>query len=541
MNMKFHSFSTDSIYFKSINTIMLLLPALFFGLMMSSCKDNTEAEVKTEKPNIIYILADDLGYGELGTYGQEKIETPHIDALAKNGMLFTQHYTGAPVCAPARYMLMTGKHSGHAYIRGNDEWNERGNVWNYKAVVLDSTLEGQRPIPSSTVLFPKLLKENGYTTGMVGKWGLGAPHTDAIPTKMGFDFFYGYNCQRQAHTYYPVHLYKNENRVHLNNDTIPPSKKLAEGADPNDPSNYKDYNLNDYTPDLMFDEMLGFISENKENPFFFYWATPIPHNPIQAPQKWVDYYKEKFGKEEPYLGEIGYYPHQNPRAGYAAMISYLDENVGKLVEHLKKNGLYENTIIMFTSDNGVTYSGGTDGEFFDSSGIFGEEYGRGKGFVYEGGIRVPMIASWPNHIKPGSTTNHISAQYDLMATLLDLNNIENPDKTDGISFLPTLLGQENQSEHDFLFWEYPEYGGQVAIRIGDWKVIRQNLKNPKKEPTLELYDLSIDPEELNNIAHQHPEIIEKAANIFKDEHVDAEIERFRIPLIEDGLLSDVQD
>lgn len=541
MNMKFHSFSTDSIYFKPINTIIFLLPTVFFGLVMSSCKDNTEAEVKTEKPNIIYILADDLGYGELGAYGQEKIETPHIDALAQNGMLFTQHYTGAPVCAPARYMLLTGKHSGHAYIRGNDEWNERGNVWNYKAVVLDSTLEGQRPIPSSTVLFPQLLKENGYTTGMVGKWGLGAPHTDAIPTKMGFDFFYGYNCQRQAHTYYPVHLYRNENRVHLNNDTIPTSKKLSEGADPNNPASYKDYNLNDYTPDLMFDEMLGFISENKENPFFFYWATPIPHNPIQAPQKWVDYYKEKFGEEEPYLGEIGYYPHQNPRAGYAAMISYLDENVGKLVEHLKENGLYENTIIMFTSDNGVTYSGGTDGEFFDSSGIFGEEYGRAKGFVYEGGIRVPMIASWPNHIKPGSKTNHVSAQYDLMATLLDLNSIENPEQTDGISFLPTLLGQESQSEHDFLFWEYPEYGGQIAIRMGDWKVIRQNLKNPKKEPTLELYNLSIDPEELNNIAHQHPEIIEKAVNIFREEHVDAEIERFRIPLIEDGLLSDVED
>ncbi|SNZ00454.1 arylsulfatase [Flagellimonas pacifica] len=523
----------------SKSTLIILLSFLVF-----SCKTKPEAEkenVTVQSPNIIYILADDLGYGELGIYGQEKIETPNIDALAQNGMLFTQHYTGAPVCAPARYMLMTGKHAGHAYIRGNDEWRERGDVWDYKAAILDSTLEGQRPIPSSTVLFPQLLKNQGYATGMVGKWGLGAPHTDAIPTKMGFDFFYGYNCQRQAHTYYPVHLYKNENRVHLNNDTIPPSKKFPKGADPNDPESYREYNLNDYTPDLMFDEMLGFISENKENPFFFYWASPIPHNPIQAPQKWVDYYKGKFGEEEPYLGGAGYYPHQNPKAGYAAMISYLDENVGKLVDYLKKNGLYENTIIMFTSDNGVTFSGGTDGEFFNSSGVFGEEYGRGKGFVYEGGIRVPMIATWPNHIKPGSKTDHISAHYDVMATLLDLNNIDNPEQTDGISFLPTLLGEQDQAQHDFLFWEYPEYGGQVAIRMGDWKVVRQNLKNPKKESTLELYNLVKDPAEQNNVADEHPEIIANAAKIFAEEHNNAEVERFRIPIVENGLLSSKQN
>ena len=510
-------------------------------LALLSCKESEPEKTTAQRPNIIYILADDLGYGELGVYGQEKIETPNIDALAKNGMLFTQHYTGAPVCAPARYMLLTGKHSGHSYIRGNDEWNERGNVWDYRAVVLDSTLEGQRPIPTSTVLFPQLLKEQGYATGMVGKWGLGAPHTDAIPTKMGFDFFYGYNCQRQAHTYYPVHLYRNANRVHLNNDTIPPSKKLPKGADPNDPGNYKDYNLNDYTPDLMFDEMLGFISENKENPFFFYWATPIPHNPIQAPQQWVDYYKEKFGAEEPYLGEIGYYPHQNPRAGYAAMISYLDENVGKLIKYLKKEGLYENTMIMFTSDNGVTYSGGTDGDFFNSSGPFGEEYGRGKGFVYEGGIRVPMIATWPGHINAGSKTDHISAHYDVLATLADLTGFEPPSDTDGISFLPTLLGEEHQKKHDFLFWEYPEYGGQVAIRMNNWKVVRQHLKSKKKEATLELYNLEKDPNEQENVAHQYPGIIEQATEIFSKEHQDASSERFRIRLIEDGLLSDLQE
>ncbi|MET2984306.1 arylsulfatase [Aureibaculum conchae] len=520
-----------------IKICVLSISVLFF-----SCKEKPEAkkeDVKKNYPNIIYILADDLGYGELGAYGQEKIETPNIDGLAKSGMLFTQHYSSAPVCAPARYMLLTGKHSGRAYIRGNDEWRERGKVWDYKEMIKDSTLEGQRPIPSNTSLFPKKLKEIGYTTGIVGKWGLGAPHTDAIPTKMGFDYFYGYNCQRQAHTYYPVHLYENENRVYLNNDTIAPNTKLAKGANPNDPESYANYNLNDYAPDLMFDKITKFVDENKEKPFFLYWASPIPHNPIQAPQRWVDYYKEKFGKEEPYLGNRGYFPHPNPRAGYAAQISYLDENVGKLIDQLKAEGIYDNTLIIFTSDNGVTFSGGTDGPYFNSSGQFGEEYGRGKGFVYEGGIRVPMIASWKGHIKEGTQTNLISAHYDVMATVAELTGQKRPEDTDGISFLPTLLGEnDKQKKHEFLFWEFPEYGGQVAIRMGDWKVIRQNLKNKKKEPTLELYNLKEDPQELNNIAEKHPEILEKAAKIFSEEHEDSEIERFRIPLIENGLVAE---
>lgn len=516
----------------SIVTVLIALAGM-------ACQNKPKETVQKEqrKPNIIYILADDMGYGELGAYGQEHIETPNIDALAENGMLFTQHYTAAPVCAPARYMLMTGQHAGHAYIRGNHEWKERGNVWDYKAMILDSTLEGQHPIPKNTVLFPKLLQQAGYTTGMVGKWGLGAPHTHSIPTKMGFDFFYGYNCQRQAHTYYPVHLYKNENRVYLANDTIAPHRKLPQGADPYDPASYANFNLKEYAPDLMFDEMMNFVDTNKEKPFFLYWASPIPHNAIQAPQQWVDYYKDKFGKEEPYLGKDGYFPHPNPRAGYAAMISYLDENLGKLVAYLKANNLYEDTLIMFSSDNGVTFTGGTDGDFFNSSGVFAEGYGRGKGFVYEGGIRVPMIASWPNKIKAGSTTDHISAHYDVMATLFDLINLKHPLKTDGISFLPTLLGKETQPEHDFLYWEFPEYGGQLAIRMGDWKVVRQQLKDPKATPTLELYNLAKDPAELQNLAQDHPEIIAKAAKIFKQEHTKPKVAHFTIPLIENGLLA----
>ena len=517
----------------------------FIGfLLIVSCKDTNEKKdvnsftgQKTYKPNIIYILADDLGYGELGAYGQDKIETPNIDALAKSGMLFTQHYTSAPVCAPARYMMLTGKHAGHAYIRGNDEWAERGDVQDYKAMIQDSTLEGQRPIPANTVLLPQKLKDAGYATGVVGKWGLGAPHTESIPTKVGFDFFFGYNCQRQAHTYYPVHLYKNENRVHLNNDTIAPHTTLAEGVDPNNAESYTNFTLNDYAPDLMFDELMGFVSKNKDNPFYLYWATPIPHNAIQAPQRWVDHYIEKFGDEEPYLGDNNYFPHKNPRAGYAAMISYLDENVGKLVKYLKDEGLYDNTLIIFTSDNGVTFTGGTDGEFFNSSGLFDEEYGKAKGFVYEGGIRVPMIASWSGHIKAGSTSDLISAQYDVMATLSELVGFAVPDRTDGISFLPTLLEKEGQKRHDFLYWEFPEYDGQVAIRMGDWKVVRQHLKSEKKKPTLELYNLAEDPVESKNLAQEHPEILQKAADIYKNEHDAPEIEKFRIPLIETGLLS----
>lgn len=516
-----------------------LLAILISLTLFSSCKEKVKDKAtnfQAKKPNIIYILADDLGYGEVGAYGQEKIETPNIDSLAKNGMLFTQHYTSAPVCAPARYMLMTGKHAGHAYIRGNDEWSERGEVWDYRAMIHDSTLEGQRPIPDTDSLIPQRLQQVGYATGSVGKWGLGAPHTNSIPPKKGFDFFFGYNCQRQAHTYYPVHLYKNEKRVYLNNDTIAPKTKLAEGADPNDPASYADYTLNDYAPDLMFDEMMGFIKKNKDNPFFFYWATPIPHNPIQAPQRWVDHYIEKFGDEEPYLGEKGYFPHKNPRAGYAAMISYLDENVGKLVKYLKEEDIFNNTLIIFTSDNGPTFTGGTDGAYFNSSGPFGEERGKGKGFLYEGGIRVPMIASWPGHIKAGSKTDLVSAQYDLLATLADLTGFVKPENTDGISFLPTLLGKDDQKEHDFLYWEFPGYGGQVAIRMGDWKLVRQHLKD-KEKPTLELYNLKEDPTESNNVAEEHPDIVEKAAAIFEKERENAEIERFRIPLIEDGLLS----
>ncbi len=523
-----------------MNRFKFTLSLLLVGTIFFSCKENSKenkALSEAKKPNIIYILADDLGYAELGVYGQKKIETPNIDALAKNGMLFTQHYTSAPVCAPARHMLLTGKHAGHAYIRSNSEWKERGDVWNYKAMAKDSTLEGQGPMLLNTVTMADHLKSVGYTTALVGKWGLGAPHTKSVPNDMGFDFFYGYNCQRQAHTYYPLHLYKNRNRVHLANDTIAPNTKLAAGADPEDPKSYAAYTLAEYAPDLMFSALTNFVSSNRESPFFLYWASPIPHVALQAPKRWVDYYIAKFGDEKPYLGEQSYFPHKNPRAAYAAMVSYLDENIGKLVQQLKDEGLYENTLIVFTSDNGPSYAGGADPEFFESALPFESQYGRGKGFLYEGGIRVPMIASWPNKIKAGSTSDHISAHYDMLATLGEITQYDIPSDTDGVSMLPAMLSQEDQENHDFMYWEFPSYGGQVAIRMGDWKVLRRNLKN-NETPTLELYNLKDDPQETVNLSAEHPEILQQAAAIFQREREIPELENFKIPLIQSDFLNE---
>jgi arylsulfatase A-like enzyme len=511
--------------------IIFLMNATGLLSIISSCNYSSSNKVNSNvKPNVIYILADDLGYGELGCFGQELIETPNIDELAKSGIKFTQHYSGAPVCSPSRCVLLTGKHMGHAQIRGNDELHERGDIWDYRAMLADSTLEGQRPMAIGTQTIGTMMQKAGYKTAMFGKWGLGAPHTHSIPTKMGFDFFVGYNCQRIAHTYYPTHLYKNEARLHLGNDTIAPNTKLDKGADPYDISSYKKYNLQNYSCTVMFDELTGFVEENKSEPFFIYWATPIPHAPLQAPQKWVDYYVDKFGDEEPYLGDKGYFPHRYPHAAYAAMVSYLDENVGKLVQQLKDLGIYDNTLIVFTSDNGATYNGGTDSPWFNSGGPFKSEYGWGKGFVNEGGIRAPMVASWPRQINPGTESNHISAFWDIMPTLCEIVGIDAPEDTDGISFLPALIG-ENQISHDHLYWEFPSYGGQQAVRMGKWKGIRKNIFKGNME--LELYNLEEDIQELNNVAAEHPDVVEKVKRILVQEHVPAELERFKIKQLGD--------
>jgi arylsulfatase A-like enzyme len=485
---------------------------------------------KNKKPNIVYILADDLGYGELGVYGQKIIETPNIDALAGNGKKFTQHYAGAPVCAPSRCVLLTGQHLGHSYIRGNDEWAERGEVWKLKAMLDNPKLEGQRPLPDSIVTLAEILKNNGYTTALVGKWGLGAPETESTPNKQGFDYFFGYNCQRQAHTLYPTHLWENEVRYKLNNKFVDIHQNLATGLDPNATESYADYNLNDYAPELMHTKALDFLSKTKGQPFLLYYASPLPHVPLQAPQKWVKYYQNKLGKETPYT-KGGYYPNISPKATYAAMISYLDEQVGELVKKLKEIGEYDNTLIIFTSDNGPSYAGGVLPEFFKSAGPFQEKYGRGKGFVYEGGIRVPMIAVWPDKIQKNTKSDHISSFYDVMATVGDMLQIKVP-VNDGISFLPTLLDKK-QKQHEYLYWEFPENEGQQALRMGKWKAVRTDLK--KGNVKTQLYDLSVDIAEQHDVSQKNPKIIKKVESLFKQNHTQASLLKFKMESLGDKM------
>ena len=488
--------------------VYLFLLSIF---MLTSCgqgkKKGTENPDK-KKPNIIFILADDLGYADLGCYGSDKIETPNIDRLAADGMKFTQFYAGSSVCAPSRCVLLTGKHSGHSDIRNNNPWASRGNVWSLEAMTKDSTLEGQPPMRKSTVTIASVLKKAGYKTGMSGKWGLGAPNTRSTPTQKGFDFFIGYNCQRVAHTYYPPFLYKNDRRIYLDNKVIPLAEKLPANADPYDEKSYERYTQKDYTPDIMFAEMEKFITENRDQPFFFYWATPIPHVALQAPKRWVDYYVKKFGDEKPYTGNNGYYPCRYPHATYAAMISYLDENIGKMVKKLKELGIYDNTLIIFTSDNGPTFNGGADSPWFQSAGILGSRLNEIKSSLDDGGVRIPFIAQWPGKIRPGIVSKHIGAFWDIFPTFCDAAGLKTPEGLDGVSVLPELLGEDGQQQHEYLYWEL---GRNQAIRWGKWKAIRP-LKG--KERKIRLFDLDTDIKERKDVAAENPEVIKKMEELF---------------------------
>ncbi len=407
----------DFIKTLSLGAATVAIPNLF-----TSCAQ------KTTKPNIIYILADDLGYGELGCYGQDKIRTPNIDKIATEGIKFTQHYSGSTVCAPSRCCLLTGKHTGHSYIRDNDELSERGDVWN------DPDLEGQRPLLPNTETIGTMLQRAGYTTGAIGKWGLGGPKSTGDPNNQGFDLFYGYLCQRVAHNYYPTHLWRNgEKHLLEENEYFRPSQKLPEDKDPFDKESYAPYSGKQYSMDFMIEEALNFIEKNQNNPFFLYLPFPVPHVSLQVPEDSLQEYEGAF-PETPYKGEKGYVPHIAPKAAYAAMITRMDREIGKIMSLLKKLGQDENTIVIFTSDNGPTYAGGVDAEFFKSAGPL-----RGlKGSLYEGGIRVPMIARWPGKIQSGTTTDHISAFWDVMPTLAEITNSPVPRDTDGTSFLPIV-------------------------------------------------------------------------------------------------------
>ncbi|TRX59170.1 arylsulfatase [Fulvivirga sp. M361] len=450
--------------------------------IIAGCTARTHEKRSTVPPNIIYIIADDLGYGDLGCYGQQKIQTPNIDKLAQEGMLFTQHYSGSTVCAPSRSVVMTGQHTGHTPIRGNREIKP----------------EGQYPLPDSAITVAEMLKGSGYATGAFGKWGLGYPASEGDPVNQGFDTFYGYNCQRLGHHYYPRHLWHNRDSVVLHENS--------------------DRNKGQYAPALIHEQALQFIEKNHDTPFFLYRPTIIPHAELAAPEEYMDKSRGGFGAEEPYVGyDEGpeyrsgpYESQQEPHTAFAAMVDLMDQQVGQIMHKLEELGIADRTIIIFTSDNGPHREGGADPDFFDSNGPL-----RGyKRDLYEGGIRVPMIVRWPGQVKAGSRTDHISAFWDVFPTLAGITSQPTPDYIDGISFLPTLLGQEGeQSEHEYLYWEFHEKGGRVAARADNWKAVKYDiLRNPGAP--VELYDLSKDPGEQNDLSAFHPERVTAMEEIF---------------------------
>ncbi|MCG8699340.1 MAG: arylsulfatase [Bacteroidales bacterium] len=467
---------------------------LAIAIIFTSCQGKKAGFESLKRPNIIYILADDLGYGDVGYNGQNKFRTPNIDKLASEGMVFTQHYSGSTVCAPSRSALLTGQHTGHTPVRGNKEVQP----------------EGQYPIPDSVYVLTEMLKDANYTTAVFGKWGLGYPGSEGDPNNQGIDEFYGYNCQRLAHHYYPYYLWHNQ------------KKEILEGNIGKEQNNY--------APHLIHEKALEFIKQNKDSEFFMFYASPLPHAELLLPQENIDEFKGKFLPEKIYNGtdegdeyrKGPYGSQENSHAAFAAMVTLLDKQVGEIVSVLDSLGIADNTLIIFTSDNGPHQEGGADPDYFNSNG----KYRGYKRDVYEGGIHVPMIAKWPGKIKPGSSTGHISAFWDVMPTIADVLDVSIDKNIDGISFLPTLLGNDNQKQHDYLYWEFHEKGGRIAIRKGKWKGVRYNvLENPNAP--IELYDLSVDPGEVINIADEHPEITKELANLMKKARTDSEVFQFK--------------
>lgn len=452
-----------------------------FGVVPMFSPVATANETAPTRPNIVYILLDDAGYGDLSCYGQTKFQTPNIDRLAQEGMKFTDHYAGATVCAPTRCSLMTGRHTGRCYVRGNREVQP----------------EGQAAIPADTVTLPKLLQKQGYATGGFGKWGLGAPGSESDPVNQGFDTFFGYNCQRQAHTYYPQHLWDGRRKVMLDGKT--------------------------YSHDLIMDRALKFIRDNRDGPFFCYLPVTIPHAAMHVPEEYAAPFRKKFPQFEDKIGKYKGPNVKNPIAAFAGMMTKMDEDVGRLLALLQELDIDENTIVMLTSDNGPHQEGGHNPVFFQSSGPF-------QGFkrdLYEGGIRMPFLVRWPGQVKPGTTSDLISAHWDILPTCCELAGAEIPSDIDGISLLPTLLGQsEKQKQHEYLYWEFFERGGKRATRFGDWKAIQLNVHQNADGP-IELYNLADDPQEKRDIAAQHPDRVAQARKIFAEAHEPSEHWEFR--------------
>jgi len=419
---------------------------------------------RKRKPNIIYILADDLGYGDLGCYGQETIATPNIDRLATGGMRFTDHYAGSTVCAPSRCTLLTGLHTGHCRIRGN----------------------ARLPLEPDDVTVAEVLKSAGYTTALIGKWGLGEEASTGVPNRQGFDYFFGYLNQRHAHNYYPEFLFRNEERVQLRNKITKPGK-FGEGVAEEKV---------EYSHDLFADEALRFVEAKREEPFFLYLALTIPHANNEARRKGME-----VPSHEPYADE----DWPDAQKGHAAMITRMDTDIGRLLDKLEALGIDEETLVLFSSDNGPHREGGADPEFFDSNGPL-----RGiKRDLYEGGIRVPFVARWPGVIEPGSVSGHQSAFWDVLPTLADVAGARPPEGLDGISFLPALRGRDaEQKTHDHLYWEFHERGSKQAVRLGDWKGVRF-----VNDDRFELYNLKKDPSETTDLADAHADVVARMSNI----------------------------
>lgn len=462
---------------KTIQRILLTSISVALLILMYSCKAE---QPKDELPNIVLVFVDDLGYGDLGCYGQQLIQTPNIDRMAEEGIKFTNFYAGTPVCAPSRCNLMTGKHAGHAFIRHN----------------VNQLPLGQLALPDSEVTIPECLKQQGYQTAAFGKWGMGAPGNEGDPLKQGFDYFFGYYCQCKAHNYYPEMLWRNTDTVKLTNKTVPVDV------------NYIDYPLsyatekNEYSATLVFNDLMDYINRNQKTPFFAYYASTLPHSNGEAP---VD---EKYE-----IPDWGIYADSNwtpQEKGYAAMVSMLDDQMGTLLDKLKALGIADKTLVIFTSDNGPTLFA----KRFESAGVL---KGR-KRDLYEGGIRMPFIAHWPGKVTAGQVSTQPAAMYDLLRTFCDLTGAVAPQEADGQSILPTLLGQQ-QEEPDVLYWEFYESNRapKQALRKGDWKLMRFYFDNPEKME-IELYNLANDVSESKNVATEHPEIVEELTKLMEREH-----------------------
>jgi arylsulfatase A-like enzyme len=463
-----------------LHTITSLVTVVVAALVSLGIDTQPAIAADGNQPNIIFIMADDLGYGDLGCYGQKQIQTPHLDRMADEGVRFTDFYAGSTVCAPSRCVLMTGLHLGHCFIRGNGKINLRSD---------DFTVA-------------EALQPAGYRCGLIGKWGLGHEDSSGLPTRQGFDYFYGYLDQHHAHNYYPTFLVRNEKRVLLKN-IVPNEGQFGQGVATK---------KIEYSHDLIAAEALQFINRNKDERFFLYLALTPPHANNEGRQK---------GMEIPDYGIYKDKDWPEPQKGTAAMISRIDSDVGEILQRLKTHGIDENTIVFFTSDNGPHREGGNDPDFFDSNGPL-----RGiKRALYEGGIRVPMIVRWPGRTKPRTTSAHVGYFGDLMATASELAEVKPPAGLDSISFLPAILGNSKQQKHEFLYWEFYEGRSAQAVRMGDWKGVVQ----PFGSDNVELFNLKTDLGEQTNIAADHPEVIAKIRAAIKKSHVPSELWKVRRP------------